>query len=475
MITPILLCGGSGTRLWPLSRKSYPKQFARLLGDNSLLQDTALRTSGEGFAAPIVVTGTDFRFIVAEQLAEVGITPAVILIEPEGRNTAPAIAAAVLWSQQITPDTTLLVLPADHAIADTESFRQAVGATKGAVDAGQLVAVGIKPTYAETGFGYLELAQSAAGSQVAVSTVPVARFIEKPDLETAQSLLEQINVLWNAGIFAFRTTAILDAFAAHAATLLPLAQAALRDGTRDPDFVRLAPAPWKQIEDISIDYAVMERAENVSALRYDGVWSDVGGWHSVWKEMDKDADGVASMGNVTAIDCSNTLLRSEDPRVELVGIGLEDIIAVATPDAVLVSRRGRGEDVKKAVAILKAKGARQALSFPKDYRPWGWYESLALGGRFQVKRIQVDPGGKLSLQSHYHRSEHWIIVEGTAIVTLDEEQTVLTENQSIYIPLGSRHRIENPGKVPVLMIEVQTGTYLGEDDIIRYEDVYARS
>ena len=469
MITPVLLAGGSGTRLWPLSRKSYPKQFAQLLGEHSLLQATALRYAGEGFAPPIVVTAADFRFIVAEQMAEIGITPATIIIEPSARSTAPAIAAVAQWSRQTMPDATFLVTPSDHHIPDAEGFAAGLKAALPEVDAGRIVAVGIQPTRPETGFGYLDLG-GASGDAPA----PLERFVEKPDAATAEGLIATPGMLWNAGVYLFRAQTIVDAYETLAPAILELADAAVREAERDPDFLRLATDPWKKCPDISVDYAIMEKAANVSAIRFDGEWSDVGGWNAVWQAVEQDADGVAQFGSVTTIDCRNSLLRAEDPRVELVGIGLEDIIAIATPDAVLVSRRGRGEEVKRAVAMLKAKGKRQAEAFPKDYRPWGWYESLVVGGRFQVKRISVDPGGKLSLQSHYHRSEHWIIVEGTALVTLGDEQHLLTENQSIYIPLGTKHRVENPGKMPMLMVEVQTGAYLGEDDIVRFEDVYAR-
>lgn len=469
MITPVLLCGGSGTRLWPMSRKSYPKQFARLLGENTLLQDTALRLSGDGYDRPVIVTNADFRFIVAEQLQEIGIEPQAILIEPEGRNTAPAILAAAMWIEGQAPDATMLIAPSDHVVQDTDALHAAIDAGMAEANKGAIITFGITPVRPETGYGYLDLAKPAGDTPVSL-----ARFIEKPDETTAEALLTKDNVLWNAGIFLMSVASTLDAFGKHMPAMIPPVRKAVSEATNDFGFMKLDAAAWRKVEDISIDYAVMELADNVLAVRFDGGWSDMGGWNAVWTELDHDANGVATSGPTTAIDCENTLLRSEDERLELVGIGLTDIVVVATPDAVLVSKKGRGEDVKKAVAILKAKGAKQAISFPKDYRPWGWFESLVIGKRFQVKRIMVKQGASLSLQSHHHRSEHWIVVEGTARVTLGDQEQLLTENQSVYIPLGTLHRLENPGKVPMVMIEVQTGSYLGEDDIVRYQDVYAR-
>lgn len=473
MITPVLLCGGSGTRLWPLSRKSYPKQFAALVGDETLFQASAARLSGPGFAAPMVLTNSDFRFIVTEQLAEAGIDPAAILIEPEGRNTAPAVLAAALWLEKSDPDALMLVAPSDHVVPDAEAFRAAVTAGVAAAEAGQLVTFGIKPTHAETGYGYLELAEDPG--DFAARPLALTRFVEKPDAGRAAEMVAAGTYLWNAGIFLFSVRSIIDAFRAHAPDLLAPVQDAVDQGQPDLGFLRLAPDPWGQADDISIDYAVMERAENLSVVPFAQGWSDLGGWDAVWRETGPDARGVVATGAATALDCENTLLRSEDEALELVGIGLRNIITVAMPDAVLVADTSRAQDVKQAVAALKAKQAKQAESFPKDHRPWGWFESLVIGERFQVKRIVVHPGAALSLQSHHHRSEHWIVVEGTAKVTVDDDVKLVSENQSVYIPLGAVHRMENPGKVPMVLIEVQTGSYLGEDDIIRYEDVYARS
>ncbi len=473
MITPVLLCGGSGTRLWPLSRKSYPKQFSPLLGDTTLFQDSAQRLAGEGYAAPLVLTNSDFRFIVTEQLSEVGIDPGAILIEPEGRNTAPAVLAAALHLLKTDPEALMLVAPSDHVVPDAPAFRAAVQAGVAAAHDGQLVTFGIKPTHAETGYGYLELDGDAG--DFSPRAIGLKRFVEKPDADTAEQMLAAGSFLWNAGIFLFSVQTIVAAFKAHAPELMAPVQAAVDQGQPDLGFLRLDPAAWSGAEDISFDYAVMERADNLTVVPFAAGWSDLGGWDAVWREAGPDADGVVAQGPATAIECENSLLRSEDDALELVGIGLKDIIAVAMPDAVLVADVSRAQDVKLAVAALKAKAAKQATAFPKDHRPWGWFESLVVGDRFQVKRIVVHPGAALSLQSHHHRSEHWIVVEGTAKVTVDDDVKLVSENQSVYIPLGAVHRMENPGKVPMVLIEVQTGSYLGEDDIIRYEDVYARS
>ncbi|MBL4757649.1 MAG: mannose-1-phosphate guanylyltransferase/mannose-6-phosphate isomerase [Rhizobiales bacterium] len=472
VITPVLLCGGSGTRLWPLSRKSYPKQFSPLIGDTSLFQASAARLAGDGFAAPLILTNSDFRFIVTEQLSEAGIDPAAILIEPEGRNTAPAVLAAALWLAKSDPDALMLVAPSDHVVPDAPAFRAAVAAGAEAAKSGQLVTFGIKPTHGETGYGYLELAEDPG--DFSARPLALKRFVEKPDAARADEMVAAGTYLWNAGIFLFSARAIIAAFKAHAPDLMAPVTASVDQGKTDLGFLRLAAEPWAQADDISIDYAVMEHADNLSVVPFAAGWSDLGGWDAVWRETKRDARGVATTGAATALDCDDTLLRSEDDTLEVVGIGLKDTIVVAMPDAVLVADASRSQDVKKAVALLKAKSAKQATMFPKDHRPWGWFESLVIGKRFQVKRIVVHPGAALSLQSHHHRSEHWIVVEGTARVTVDDEVKLLSENQSVYIPLGAVHRMENPGKVPMVLIEVQTGSYLGEDDIIRYEDVYAR-
>ena len=468
-ITPVLLCGGAGTRLWPLSRKSFPKQFADLIGGESLFQAAAKRFVGEGFAAPLVVTGNEFRFIVTEQLDAAGIAPAGIVIEPEGRNTAPAAVTAALFAARRDPDALVLLVPADHAVADPEAFRRAVRLGRAAAGEGRIVTFGIAPTRPETGYGWLE--QGPASHE---GVHRLERFVEKPDADTAGRLLADGRHLWNAGVFLASARALVDAFRAHAPQILETAGQALDAATGDLGFTRLDPGLWARVPEESIDYAVMEKAENVSVVRFEGQWSDLGSWESVWQESPQDPAGNVVSAHATALDCEGSLLRSEDPGIELVGIGLKNVVAVAMRDAVMVADISDSQNVKQAVGMLKAREAKQAVQFPVDHRPWGWFETLILSDRFQVKRIHVHPGAALSLQSHVHRSEHWIVVQGTARITVDGEVRLLSENQSVYVPLGAVHRMENPGKVPMVLIEVQTGSYLGEDDIIRYEDVYAR-
>jgi mannose-1-phosphate guanylyltransferase / mannose-6-phosphate isomerase len=468
-ITPVLLCGGSGTRLWPLSRKSYPKQFVPLTGEVTLFQAAARRLSGPGYAAPVVVTNSDFRFIVADELAAIATPPQAILIEPAARNTAPAILAAALYSAAKDADAVLLVAPSDHVIPDAAAFRAAVASALPAALAGQIVTFGITPDRAETGYGWLKLASQPGSGPVILDS-----FVEKPQADAAQAMLADGSYLWNAGIFLMQARVLVDAVRLHAPDLLSPVQSAVDGAVSDLAFLRLAADPWQSVTDISIDYAVMERATNIVAMPFAAGWSDLGDWQAVWRDGVPDAAGNVTHGAVTALDCEGSLLRSEAEGVALVGIGLENMIAIAMPDAVLVADKSRAQEVKQAVAALKAKGARQAETFPRDHRPWGWFETLALGDRFQVKRIVVHPGAALSLQSHVHRAEHWIVVSGTARVTVDDSVSLVTENQSVYIPLGAKHRMENPGRVPMVLIEVQTGAYLGEDDITRYEDVYAR-
>jgi mannose-1-phosphate guanylyltransferase/mannose-6-phosphate isomerase len=472
-IFPVLLCGGSGTRLWPLSRKSYPKQFSRLMGEESLFQAVATRLSGPEFAAPIVVTGNDFRFIVAEQLAATEIAPEAIVIEPEGRNTAPAVLAAALLLEARGPDALLLIAPSDHMVPDAATFQTAITAAGPRAQSGDLVTFGITPTHAETGYGWLELAPGASPTQT--EPQPLARFVEKPDEETAEAMLASGQFLWNAGIFLFSVRSLLSAFRKHAPDVLASVETAVKRAKSDLHFTRLDPVAWTQVPDISIDYAIMEKADNLSVMPYSDGWSDLGSWDAVWQASASDHFGNVTSEHAIAIECQGTLLRSESKQLELVGIGLKDIVAVAMSDAVLVAHRSQSQRVKDAVTALEAKGVRQATGFPTDHRPWGWFESLVVGTRFQVKRIVVQPGAALSLQSHHHRSEHWIVVEGTAKVTVGEQDQLLTENESVYIPLGAVHRLENPGKVPMVLIEVQTGSYLGEDDIIRYNDSYNRN
>lgn len=473
-VYPVLLAGGSGSRLWPLSRKSYPKQFSNLIGDKTLFQSSAQRlTSSETleFAPHITLTNSDYRFIIGEQLQEVGIDPGPILIEPEARNTAPAILAASIFAHSRDERAVLLVAPSDHVIPDTDVFHEAIKVGLTHVQNQKMVTFGIKPTHPETGYGYLELSKDPLDDY---GSSDLEKFIEKPEVQDAKQMVDAGHYLWNAGIFLFRVQDMINAFRTYAPETLDLVSQAVNDASEDLGFLRLASQPWSELKDISIDYAIMEKAQNLVAVPYASKWSDLGGWDAVWAESKPDALGNVTSEAAHAIECSNSLLRSESSGQQVVGLGLNDIMVIAMPDAVLVAPKERAQDVKKAVEMLKTKQIAQAEIFPKDHRPWGWFESLALGERFQVKRICVKPGAALSLQSHNHRSEHWIVVAGTARVTVDEKVKLLQEGQSVYVPQGAKHRMENPGQSPMLLIEVQIGTYLGEDDIIRYEDIYAR-
>jgi mannose-1-phosphate guanylyltransferase/mannose-6-phosphate isomerase len=473
MLHPILLCGGSGTRLWPLSRRSYPKQFVQFAGPDTLFQAAASRMRiGPEVAPPVVITNIEFRFIVAEQLGQTGVEAAAILIEPEARNTAPAILAAAAHLEASDPEALILIMPTDHEIPDVDAFREAVATGIPRAVAGKIITFGIQADRPETGYGWLELS-TAPG--VEVRAIPLRRFVEKPDATRAAEMLADGRYLWNSGIFLAKISTLIAAFQAHAADLVEPVREAVRTARNDLGFLRLAAKPWSAARAVSIDFAVMEFADNLEVVPLTSAWSDLGDWNAVWRGS-AGPDGITvTHGRVTEIDCRGSLLRSESEGVQLVGIGLTDLVVVAMPDAVLVADRSRSQEVKDAVSRMKADAVRQAEVFPRDHRPWGWFETLVLDGRFQVKRIVVRPGAALSLQSHLHRAEHWIVVSGTAQVTVGDDVKLLTENQSTYVPLGAIHRLANPGKVPVVMIEVQTGAYLGEDDIVRYEDVYART
>ena len=474
-IYPVLLAGGSGTRLWPLSRKSYPKQFSNLIGGQTLLQQSALRLTSSTiveFTPHITLTNSDFRFIVGEQLQAVGIDPGTILIEPEGKNTAPAILAASVFAMKNDPNAVLLVAPSDHVIPSTDAFHLAVKKGLDQVATGKLVTFGITPTYPETGYGYLELSNETA---VVSDVETVSRFVEKPDIENAGRMLKSGNYLWNAGIFLFRARDMVDAFEIFDPATLELVTASVLEAQVDLGFLRLKPETWSKITADSIDYAIMEKVDNLVAVAYRSKWSDLGGWDAVWSDSDKDENGNAVSDAAHAIDCENSLLRSESPSQQLVGLGLENIIAISMPDAVLIANKDRAQDVKKVVDRLRENAIPQAEVFPKDHRPWGWFESLILSDCFQVKRICINPGAALSLQSHKFRSEHWIVVEGTAKVTVDEHVKFVEAGHSVYVPLGAIHRLENPGKQLMVLVEVQIGTYFGEDDIIRYQDNYMRT
>lgn len=473
MIYPVILCGGSGTRLWPLSRQSYPKQFAKIINDKSLFQESILRTNSEEFSAPIIITGEDFRFIVAEQLANAKISAKAILIEPDSKNTAPAVLAATLYADTITDDAIILVMPSDHVIPNPKAFRETILKAKQAALDGYIVTFGIKPTGPETGYGYLELNNSSDALKNSPSKLK--SFVEKPDLEKAKQMIESGNYLWNAGIFLFKASVMKEAFKKYAPKMLDEISKSLKNKKEDIGFTRFDANIWARIIGNSIDYSIMEKADNVYAMPYNDGWSDLGGWAAVWAESNPDENGNVCSNGATSIDCKDTLLRSESSELEIVGIGLEDIIAIAMPDAVVISKKSQSQRVKEAVNALSQKSKRQATAFPKEHRPWGWLESLVISEGFQVKRIFVKPGASLSLQSHLHRAEHWVVVEGIAQVTLGEEIKSFSANESVYIPIGVKHRLENNTDSPVVIIEVQTGDYLGEDDIVRYQDVYQRN
>lgn len=474
-IQPVLLAGGAGTRLWPLSRKSYPKQFSKLIDEKTLFQSCAQRLTCShilDFAPHITLTNADFRFIIVEQLQELGVDPGPILIEPEAKNTSPAILAASIFAHSRDESAVLLVAPSDHLIPDIGCFHEAIKIGLSHVQNYKMVTFGVKPTHLETGYGYLELSTDPLDEY---GSSDLKSFVEKPNLQNAKQMVDAGHYLWNAGIFLFRAQDMINAFRAYAPETLDLVLRAVDNASADLGFLRLAKEPWSELQDISIDYAIMEKAHNLVAVPYASKWSDLGGWDAVWSESNSDASGNVTSETAHAIECYNSLLRSDSRSQQVVGIGLNNIMVIAMQDAVLVAPKERAQDVKKAVDLLKSKDIAQAEIFPKSHRPWGWFEILGFGDCFQVKRILVKPGAAISLQSHKYRSEHWIVVGGTARVTIDDEVKFVNEGQSVYIPLGAKHRMENRGQDLVILIEVQIGTYLGEDDIIRYEDIYARN
>lgn len=465
IVQPVILSGGSGTRLWPLSREAYPKQFLPLAGDNTMLQATWQRVAPIASRGPLVIANEEHRFVAAEQLQQVGAEPAAIILEPMGRNTAPAIAVAALEATRDGADALLLVLPSDHVITNEAAFRSAVQVAASAAEAGKLVTFGIVPTGPETGYGYIK---AADGQGVRA----VERFVEKPDLDTATGYVASGQYYWNSGMFLFKASRYLQELERFQPQMLAGSRTAWQQARRDADFTRLDKDAFAAVPSDSIDYAVMEKTADAVVVPLDAGWNDVGSWTALRDVSHQDGDGNAHQGDVIAIDCRNTYAYGQ----RLVAmVGLDDVIVVETDDAVLVGKADRMQEVKTVVAELKADGRSEATWHRKVYRPWGAYDSIDNGERFQVKRITVKPGGTLSLQMHHHRAEHWIVVSGTAEVTRGDEVILLSENQSTYIPLGVTHRLRNPGKLPLELIEVQSGSYLGEDDIVRFEDTYGRS
>jgi mannose-1-phosphate guanylyltransferase/mannose-6-phosphate isomerase len=480
MIVPVILSGGSGTRLWPLSRELYPKQLLPLAGSHTMLQETVLRLSGvKGLAAPLVVCNENHRFMVAEQLRSIERAPSAILLEPVGRNTAPAVAVAAIQALEDGQDPLLLVLPADHVIGDEAVLCQVVESAIAWAEMGKLITFGIVPRGPETGYGYIKAGEALGVRSEEPTPHPspltphaVERFVEKPDLATARSYVDSGEYYWNSGMFMFRASRFLGELERFAPEMLAACRKALEGAGRDLDFVRLDAEAFSACPGDSIDYAVMEKTSDAIVLPLDAGWNDIGSWSALWEAGGKDSDGNAIHGDVLTKDVRNSYLYAGSRMVA--AVGLEDHIVVETADAVLVASKDRVQDVKHIVEQLKARNRGEALLHRLVNRPWGTYECIDSAERFQVKRITVHPGASLSLQLHHHRAEHWVVVKGTARITRGEEVFTLSENESTYIPLGVGHRLENPGKIPLEIIEIQSGSYLGEDDIVRFEDVYGR-
>ena len=471
MIHPVILSGGSGTRLWPMSRTLYPKQLLPLLGRESLLQQTVRRVGDrQRFAPPLLVANEEHRFIIAEQLREIGVAPQALLLEPVGRNTAPAAClAALLLLAAGPPDALMLLMPSDHMIADVGGFVAALDHAAAAAHNGAIVCLGIAPEHAETGYGYIHRGAALDGCPGAFA---IAEFIEKPDAERARQFAASGEHYWNSGLFLFPARVYLDELERLRPEIVAACRRALAETSRDADFVRIGEAAFTACPSDSIDYAVMEHTARAAVVPIQIGWSDIGSWDALWELGDKDEDGNSLTGDVVAEASRNCYLRSEAGLVA--ALGVEDLVVVATADAVMVAPRQRAQEVKSLVARLGAEGRAETAMPPTVHRPWGNFTALHSGHRVQVKHIVVKPGGKLSLQMHHHRAEHWVVVQGTARIRRGEEETMLTEDQSIYIPLGTAHRLENPGKIPLHLIEVQSGSYLGEDDIVRLEDSYGR-
>lgn len=466
LITPVILCGGSGTRLWPASRKSYPKQFLPLVGDESTFQATVRRVTGDTFARPVVITGDAYRFLVAQQLDEIGIE-ADILIEPEGRDSGPAVLAGAVWVAGKAKKSVCLVLAADHVIPDTQAFVADARRAGQAAQDGHIVTFGIKPTHPATGYGYID-----RGDTIDTNVTRVKAFVEKPDAAAAEKYIKD-GYVWNSGNFCFRADTLIEEARTLTPDMLKIVQASVDATKSDMMFERLD-AGYAQAAKISFDYAIMEPTNKAAVLEASFEWSDVGTWDSLWDISPRDENGMVCRGPVSTIDSRNSLVFS-DPEILTTAVGIDDMVVVSTLDSVLVLPRTRAGDMKDLLAQLTREGRSEAHTHTRVHRPWGSYQTIDKGDRFQVKRIMVTPGQRLSLQRHHHRAEHWTIVRGTALVTIDAEEKMLTENESVYIPLGAIHRLENPGKINLELIEVQTGSYTGEDDIVRYEDVYNRA
>jgi mannose-1-phosphate guanylyltransferase/mannose-6-phosphate isomerase len=467
---PVILSGGFGTRLWPLSRSAKPKQLLALGGPRTMIQDTVLRAQLPGAAAPILICNDAHRFLVAEQMQEIGVKPGAIVLEPQGRNTAPAAAVAALIAAETDPKAIVLLLPSDHVVTKEAAFRDAVAVAARAAEAGNIVTFGMAPTKPETGYGYIQRGAALSGADGAFK---VQRFVEKPDAETAARYLADGGYFWNSGMFVFRADVLLEETARHAPKVMPAVYEAVEKAKRDPDFIRLDGESFARAPNLSIDYGVMEHTGRAALVPCAIGWSDVGSWSSLWEILQQDEQGNVLQGDVIAHDTRGSFVRSEKGLVALVGA--RDLVVVVTKDAVLVADKSRAQDVKIIVDRLKEAGRSELAEHARVFRPWGSYETIDLGDRFQAKRIVVNPGGCLSLQMHHHRAEHWVVVQGTALVTVGEKVFTLKENESTFIPLGEKHRLENPGKAPLTLIEVQCGSYLGEDDIVRFEDVYGRA
>ena len=468
-IYPVILCGGSGTRLWPLSRRALPKQFLPLVSERSMLQDTVLRLSGLDCAPAVVISNDEHRFLVAEQLREIGLPPSVQVLEPIGRNTAPAAAVAALWLQEHQPDAVMLVLPSDHLIREVLRFQDAVRQAARLAASGLLVTFGVTPNAPATGYGYIERGNPIDGEPGAHR---VAGFVEKPDLARAETMVASGRFAWNSGMFAFSPARFLDELGKHRPDILVGTRTAWQQARHDLDFTRLDAKALAACPSESIDYAVMERTDAGAVIPVDIGWSDVGSWSTLWEVGAKDAHGNVVRGDVHLNGAQNCYVRAESRMVSVLGV--KDTIVVETDDALLVANRAEAQKVKDIVGHLEVAHRTEHLSHSRVYRPWGYYESIDTGDRFQVKRLMVKPGQALSLQMHHHRAEHWIVVSGAARVTRGDDVFLVAENESTYIPVGATHRLENPGKVPLFLIEVQSGGYLGEDDIVRLEDRYRR-